>query len=379
MNVSFCPELQQLAPEVWNSVAGHANPFIRYEFLAALEQHDCLIPYGWQPMHVLVHQEHRLVGAMPLYVKTNSHGEFVFDWSWAGAYQRMIGKEYYPKLVTSVPFTPATGARLLIAEDVDYAAVAGLLMEGALQLAQHLDASSWHCLFPAQRDMGFLQQQSALLVRMGCQFHWENQGYRDFADYLTAFNSKKRKQIKRERRDAEQSGLIIEVLDGHQATAEHWALFHAFYQGTFLRKANVPALSLEFFQALGATMPTAVVLVMAKTPEGEYVAAAFNLRGTDTLFGRHWGCNQHFRHLHFEVCYYQALEYCINQGMQRFEAGAQGEHKISRGFLPTATWSSHWLANQHFAKAVQNFLQQETSAVEQYIDELQAHSPFKQA
>ncbi len=211
---------------------------------------------------------------------------------------------------------------------------------------------------------------------MGCQFHWENRGYRDFQDYLDAFSSKKRKQIRRERRDAQNSGVDIEILDGHQATASQWERFHHFYASTFERKSGVPTLSLNFFQELAQTMPDNIVLVMAKHGR-EYVAGAFNLRGSDCLYGRHYGCSAHFRHLHFELCYYQTLDYCLAHGLRRFEAGAQGEHKLSRGFLPKPTWSAHWLADADFEQAVVRFLKAETEAMEEYVEELQAHSPFK--
>lgn len=376
MELSQTDSLKNIAAHEWNRLVGEQNPFVRYEFLAALEEHDCLHPFGWQPLHLLVHEAGKLVGAMPLYAKSNAYGEFVFDWAWASAYERS-GKQYYPKLVCAVPYTPATGPRLLVAQEADAAAVKKLLLHGALQFTQSNKLSSAHFLFTDAADTQWLQN-SGLMLRLGVQFHWENQGYRDFADYLDQFTSKKRKQIKRERRDAQHCGVAIEILDGHTATAEHWRVFHHFYSSTFERKSGVPTLSLAFFQSLAQTMPDKIVLVMARDRQG-YVAGAFNLRGSDTLFGRHYGCSEHYRHLHFEVCYYQTLDYCLSHGLQRFEAGAQGEHKLSRGFLPTATWSAHYLLDAQFSQMIQRFLSQETEAMQDYLKELSERTPFKQS
>lgn len=379
MQIQYANSLADVTPEEWNRLAGDENPFTQYAFLSALEQHECLQPYGWQPVHILVRDAHHiLVAALPLYVKGNSYGEFVFDWSWASAYERLLGKDYYPKLVCAIPYTPATGPRLLIDANADRALLATVLHQAAQHLAQEHHMSSLHYLFTHAQDSAFLFEKQGLLARVGYQFHWDNQGYRDFVDYLDSFVSKKRKQIRRERRDAAQCGVTIEILDGHQATDEHWAIFHDFYCSTFDRKSGVPTLSLDFFRALAKTMPDAVVLVMAHD-NGRYVAGAFNLRGKHTLYGRHWGCNTHFRHLHFEMCYYQTLDYCIANGLHRFEAGAQGEHKLSRGFLPQLTWSAHWLADAQFSQIVQRSLEQETQVIKIYIDELlEEHSPFKQ-
>ncbi len=376
MQLTQIDSLRSITPDQWNHLAGSQNPFVRYEFLAALEEHECLLPFGWQPRHLVLHQEDKLLGAMPLYAKSNSYGEFVFDWAWASAYERG-GKAYYPKLVCGVPYTPAGGTRLLVAPQADAQGVKDILLRGALQVMQDNRFSSLHVLFPDQADTDYLRNQG-LLLRLGVQFHWENRGYRDFADYLDQFTSKKRKQIKRERRDAQRSGVTIEILDGYTATEAHWRVFHHFYSSTFARKSGVPTLSLGFFQAIAQTMPAAVVLVMARSDAHTYVAGAFNLRGGDTLFGRHYGCSEHYRHLHFEVCYYQTLEYCITHQLRRFEAGAQGEHKLSRGFLPSPTWSAHALLDAPFSQVVQGFLQQETAAMQDYIEELSAHAPFKQ-
>jgi predicted N-acyltransferase len=376
MQLLQADSLDSVSAAEWNALAGGQNPFLRHEFLAALERHDCLHRYGWQPCHLLARDKGKLAAALPLYIKTNSYGEFVFDWQWASAYERAGGR-YYPKLVSALPYTPATGSRLLAAPGAHEAC--HLLTAGAEELARRLRLSSLHYLFTNPVDTDFLRQRG-LMLRMGCQFHWENQGYRDFQDYLDAFSSKKRKQIRRERRDAQVAGMELEIVDGHQATEEHWRIFHQFYVSTFDRKSGAATLSEAFFRAIGATMPDQVALVLARY-RGEYVAAAFNLAGSDTLYGRHYGCvpdcAERFPHLHFEVCYYQTLDYCIRRQLRRFEAGAQGEHKLSRGFLPVPTWSAHWFADPGFAQAVDRFLRQETPTIEEYIAELQQHSPFK--
>ncbi|MEM7018471.1 MAG: GNAT family N-acetyltransferase [Pseudomonadota bacterium] len=364
-----------VSAEDWNALAGDESPFIRYEFLNALEQHNCLEPFGWQPSHLLIQDDDKkLIGAMPLYIKGNSYGEFVFDWSWASAYERN-GLDYYPKMVCSIPYTPAAGPRLLAAEDAEPDKIRELLCQGAQTLAQQHKLSSVHFLFTNEQDRKALEGQG-LMLRQGYQFHWENDGYETFDDYLGAMTSKRRKQIKRERRDAHNSGVIIEVLDGHNAESKHWKRFHDFYVNTYNRKWGHPALNQRFFEAIGETMPDNVVLIMAREGD-EYVAGAFSLRGRDQLFGRHYGCTEYHRHLHFEMCYYQEIEYCINNGLQRFEAGAQGEHKLSRGLLPNSTWSAHWIADPRFAEAIQHFLTQERREIEMYIEELDEHSPFK--
>ncbi len=375
MELSYINHLSSVSATQWNGLSDGRNPFVQHAFLNALETCDCLHPFGWQPLHIVVHEHDQLVGALPLYIKSNSYGEFVFDWAWASAYERS-GRAYYPKLVCSIPYTPATGPRLLVHPEADQHTVKQWLVQGALQMAQQQKLSSLHYLFTNQEDTDFLRE-SGLMLRLGYQFHWDNADYRDFDHYLEQFTSKKRKQIKRERRDAQNSDVEIEILDGYQAQEHHWQAFHQFYSSTFERKSGIPTLSLAFFQTLAQTMPEAIVLVMAHNSQG-YVAGAFNLRGTDALYGRHYGCIEHYRHLHFEICYYQTLEYCIAQKLQRFEAGAQGEHKLSRGFIPTPTWSAHWLADKPFSQLIQGFLQHETKAMLSDIEDLKTHAPFKQ-
>ena len=310
-----------------------------------------------------------------MYLKDNSYGELVFDWSWADAYQRS-GLAYYPKLVVAIPYTPATGQRLLVHPDSDYAIVAQAMITAATEHARNLKVSSLHWLFTNEQDTTLFKQQSEYMLRLGCQFHWHNQNYQSFEDYLSHFSSKKRKKIRQERRRVKDQGISLDVLHGDEADAKQWEIYHRFYNSTFDRKYGYATFSQEFFQEIAETMPRNIVLVLAKHQD-EYVAGAFNVRGTQTLYGRHWGCSQEFHSLHFEACYYQGLEYCINNGMQRFEPGAQGEHKIARGFLPAKTWSAHWIADERFKAPIEQFVNHELKGMEHYIAELQEHSPFK--
>ena len=374
MRLSVLNSLDEITAADWNRLAGDANPFLRHEFLAALERHGCVgAEAGWIPQHLAAFEQGRLVGAVPMYLKDNSYGEFVFDWAWADAYRRN-GLRYYPKLVVAVPYTPATGSRLLLAEDAPQ--IADALIAGALEHAQRLKVSSLHWLFTTEQDTRRLEAHG-LMRRTGCQFHWHNQGYRDFDDFLALFTAEKRKKIKRERRFVREADIEIEVLNGQQISAGQWEIFHRFYSSTFLKRGGIASLSLGFFQEIGQTMADNVVLVLAKH-QGRTIAGAFNLRGADTLYGRHWGCSEEFHSLHFEVCYYAAIEYCIAQGLQRFEAGAQGEHKLSRGFLPTPTWSAHWLSHPAFSSAVAEFLSHEQDNMAYYINELGEHTPYRQ-
>lgn len=376
MQVKLIHHLDEISPNAWNALEGGIdNPFLRHEFLAGLERYDCVGEHwGWLPHHLALYDGERLIGAVPMYLKYNSYGELVFDWAWADAYQR-AGLKYYPKLVVAVPYSPVTGPRLLIAADVDHPQVATTLISQALELAREMKVSSLHWLFPHATDMQLLEQQG-LMRRTGTQFHWHNRDYRTFDDFLVTFSAQKRKKLKRERRRVAEQGIEIEVLDGHSASAEQWQIFHHFYRTTFDKRGGYPTLSEAFFRHLGQSMPESIVLMLAKY-EGRYVAGALSLRSTDTLYGRHWGCEEDFHSLHFELCYYQGLDYCIAQGLQRFEPGAQGEHKVGRGFEPVPTWSAHWLANPTFSKAVADYLEHEQGAMLAYMQDLSEHLPYK--
>ncbi len=367
--------ISEVCGEDWDALSGTGQPFLCHAFLDALERHDGVgRHWGWLPRHLLLHDGERLVGAMPQYLKTNSYGELVFDWDWAEAYQRN-SLAYYPKLVAAVPYTPATGARLLIAADTDREAIARALIEAAISHAKTINVSSLHWLFPNKIDRNTLAAQG-LLIRTGCQFHWHNQGYSDFEHYLDHFTSAKRKNIRRERRRVQESGISIRQFYGEQLSETQWQAVHRHYASTFARLSGYATLSLAFFRDISQRLPGQIVIFLAEQ-EGRPVASAICLRDKHSLYGRHWGCDKHFDNLHFELCYYQGLDYCIRHGLQRFDPGAQGEHKISRGFLPTATWSAHWIAHPEFRSAIADFLQHETRGIQDYIETLGEHTPFK--
>lgn len=377
MKLTVINSLAEVGAAEWNRLNPTGDPFLSHEFLYGLETHNCLQPQGWYTSHfALRDSDGRLFAAMPLYLRTNSYGEFVFDWAWADAYER-AGGSYYPKFVSAIPFTPATGNRVLAANAHDTAIAAPAMIGAAVELLGHNNASSLHCLFP-DTEQAQLFKGLDMLIRVGCQFHWFNRGYESFDGFLQALNSKRRKQIKRERRLANAPGISIEVLYGDAVTPAHWAVFHKFYCSTFYRKWGEPRLTESFFRYLSETMPNAPLLVLAKY-EGDYVAGSFSMRGVDTLYGRHWGCSQHFKQLHFELCYYQTIEFCIAQGLNKFDAGAQGEHKITRGFDPVKTWSAHWISDPVFRDAIADFLRRETRHIEQYIEDLSAHRAYKKA
>jgi len=351
-------------------------PFMRHEFLAAQERHGCVgDQFGWLPRHLALRDESgSLVAAAPCYLKFNSYGEFVFDWAWADAYRR-AGVAYYPKLLVASPYTPATGMRILTGDTPNRAEYVTALIRGANGAAEKLGVSSVHWLFTTEEETVFLER-AGLMRRMGCQFHWENQGYASFDDLLATLSAAKRKKIKRERRRVREAGIEFRVLRGEEVSENEWGLFHTLYRDTFDKRGGIPTLSLGFFREIARTMGHNLLLVFAYR-SGKLVAAAFNLIGSKTLYGRHWGCFQDFHSLHFEACYYQGLDYCIANGLQRFEPGAQGEHKISRGFLPARTWSAHWIADDRFRTAIGRFLDLERDGMEDYLAEMRTRSPYK--
>ncbi|MBI2312484.1 MAG: N-acetyltransferase [Betaproteobacteria bacterium] len=362
--------IQAIPAAAWNGLAG-GNPFLSHGFLSALEETGCVGPgSGWNPRFLALWREGSLAGAMPLYLKAHSYGEYVFDWAWADAYSRH-GLRYYPKLVCSVPFTPVSGRRLLAATAGDRR----LLLKTALGLAGKLEASSLHILFPTGNEAEEMRSQG-LLLRHGVQFHWSNAGFASFENYLTAMSHAKRKNIRQERRKVADAGITFAWRSGREITESDWAFFTRCYERTYRRHRSTPYLNLAFFLRLGAALPENVLLCLGYR-QSRPVAAALHLRWRDTLYGRYWGATEYHPGLHFETCYYQAIEYCIAHGIRRFEGGAQGEHKLARGFLPERTWSAHWLAHPGFAAAVDDYLQREARGVAQYIDELNEAAPYK--
>jgi predicted N-acyltransferase len=366
----------QIPADSWNRLHGTHYPFMRHEFLLALEESGCAsVATGWSPCHLTVHNDQQeLVGALPLYRKTNSFGEFVFDWAWADAYRR-AGLHYYPKLVAAVPYTPATSTRLLHAPGADRSEVQQLLLGTALALTRQSAASSLHVLFPEPDELP-LFSAAGMSLRKDCQFHWHNRGYACFEDFLGGFTAEKRKKTRRERRRVAEAGISFEHLGGHQIDAELWKQLMPIYASSFLRRGRTPYLNEDFFRRIGATLPDNLLVILARR-QREPVAAAICYRSADTLYGRYWGSTGDFHSLHFETCYYQGIEYCIANGLQAFEPGTQGEHKLARGFAPTETWSAHWLSHPQFAAAIDNYLERERAHIDEYMDSARDHVPFR--
>jgi hypothetical protein len=373
MQIQIVSNLDQIPAPAWNALVQDNNPFVRHEFLAALEHHGCVgKQFGWLPQHLALYEQGELIGAMPLYLKTNSYGEFVFDHAWAEAYKRHHMR-YYPKLVSAIPYTPASGQRLL-AKSGREAEVYEVLLSAALQLAEALDVSGVHWLFANAPEQDWLEQQH-LMTRHDCQFHWRNFNYASFDDFLATFSSKKRKNVKQERRKVQESGVNLRVLDGHSAGAEDWQRFAFFYQHTFESKWGIPTLNEGFFKEVAERLPEQVILVMADKDQ-DCIAGSLMFRSDTRLYGRHWGCTEYFDSLHFEACYYQGIEYCIQHGLQVFEPGAQGEHKVPRGFIPTLTRSSHWIASDAFRSSIKQHTLYEQGAVADYMESVYDHLPY---
>jgi hypothetical protein len=348
------------------------TPFLSYAFLHALHASGSASPEtGWQPQFLLLFDKRDvLAAALPLYVKGHSYGEYVFDWAWADAYQRH-GLDYYPKLLSAIPFTPVAGSRLLARD----AAARAALVDVLRATQQATEVSSTHVLFPPEEEAGPLRD-AGFLLRSGVQFHWLNQNYRSFDEFLATLEQKKRKNIRAERRKVMEAGVTMRRVRGVDATREDWVLFNRCYRNTYREHHSTPYLNLDFFLRIGATMPDNILLVIAEK-EGRAIAASLVIHDADTLYGRYWGALEHVPCLHFEAAYYQPLEFCIEQGIATFEGGAQGEHKMARGFLPTRTWSAHWLAHPSFADAVERFLEREAGGIDDYMDELNERNPFR--
>ncbi|MET0533135.1 MAG: GNAT family N-acetyltransferase [Steroidobacter sp.] len=358
----------------WNALALAGNPFVRHEFLLALERNACVgAATGWIPNHLILEDGERLLAAMPLYRKSHSWGEFVFDWSWARAYEQ-AGLPYYPKLISMPPFTPATGPRLLIAPDTSNE-LKTKLAEELLRLAKSSHMSSAHLLFLTDEDREALSHQP-FLWRKDCQFHWRNRGYRSFDDFIATFRADKRKKALRERRRVSEGGVTYRTLTGAEMDEKLWDIVFAFSAGTFAAHGHEHYLNVEFFRAVSAVMPEAVVVKLAEY-QGLPIASAIFFRGGKVLYGRYWGAAANYHSLHFETCYYQGIEYCIEQGLEHFEPGTQGEHKVPRGFEPTTTWSAHWIADPRFRRAIDDYLNVERAQIDQYILEVEQHTPFR--
>jgi predicted N-acyltransferase len=372
-NLRIVERLADIPAVHWDALHDGRNPFVAHAFLSGLERHGCLREgWGWTPQHLTLWDRDALIAAAPGYLKSNSHGEFVFDHAWAHAYAR-YGQEYFPKWLGAVPYSPVTGPRLLARDDAGRWALAAAI-------AAHAKAaglSSAHVNFHEQHeDAAF---DASWLPRIDVQYHWRNDaGWRDFGEFLAAMDHKHRKNIRQERARVQRSGVVFRVVHGADADETDLAAMYGFYLQTFAEYGNSPALTLEFFRHLATAMPRDLVLFLAELA-GETIAGALCLRGGDTLYGRYWGALRQLPGLHFETCYYQGIDYCLREGLRVFEPGAQGEHKMARGFLPTFVRSRHWIADPTFAAALRAWCMEEAASVRRYAEMLATHSPFRRS
>jgi len=373
LEVKVCESIDQISREEWNALCGSDYPFLRHEFLHALEQSGCVsAKTGWQPLHLRLEQDGILVGVMPLYLKNHSYGEYVFDWAWADAYSRH-GLDYYPKLLTAIPFTPSQGPRFGINIPLEQAIPA--IAQATKVLCERFQASSWHGLFTESVVKDHFSS-CGMLPRLGTQYHWHNEGYDDFDHFLSRFTSRKRKNLNKERQKIRGQGIEIRVVEGsniHDGLLEE---FYRCYQLTYLKRGQRGYLNLDFFRLIRNTLPQHLMMVVAEFRE-KTVAAALSFKSSNTLYGRYWGSLDEYENLHFEACYYRGIEYCIEQGLRWFDPGAQGEHKIQRGFKPIETWSVHWIQEPGFRQGIQQFLTDETQLMRQRILHLSEGLPFK--
>ena len=370
--------ISEMDAERWDELVGSDHPFTAYAFLAGLEQHGCIRrEFGWQSCPLGLYENGNLVAAAPLYLKGNSHGEFVFDWSWASAHERH-GLDYYPKLLCAVPYSPVTGPRLLVGDTQRADSLRRSLIEAMTQQTQALALSSAHLNFATAVDANAFAGNAAWLPRFDWQFHWSNRGWSDFDDFLAALKAKKRKNIRQERQHVVAAGVTCEIRHGDELDDHDWRILHRLYRSNFAAHGNHPALSEGFFRHLGQYMPRQTVAVLCRRG-GRIIAAALCLRSSDTLYGRYWGAEEQIPGMHFEACYYQGIDYCIRHGLQRFEPGAQGEHKIARGFLPVRTQSFHHVRDGRFASAIAEALQREALGLQMYREDLLVHSPYAEA
>ncbi len=358
----------------WNNLRQQQDPFLRHEFLLALEQSKSVCAKtGWQAHHLLVLDNNELTAAMPLYLKSHSWGEYVFDHQWADAYAQS-GMEYYPKWVNAIPFTPCSGQRVLMQDSADSARIIQLCIKTIQNISEINNISSLHCLFPDTEQNNHLKQH--MILREGVQFQWFNKNYKDFDDYLQSFTSRQRKNIKKERKKVHEQGIQLERFTGNEISEKQWQVFFDFYRMTYNKRGQSEYLNIDFFMRLAETMPEQILLIFA-VKEQTYVGAALSFIGEKTLYGRYWGCVEEYNNLHFETCYYQGLEYCIENNLQRFDSGAQGEHKISRGFEPISTYSTHWIQNPHFSNLIADFLKEEKDYIQTYKQDCLKQLPFK--
>lgn len=372
----FVDAIADVKADDWNALAGKDYPFTRHEFLAALESAQVVSQKtGWLPQHLLVYYDQKLVAVMPLYIKSHSYGEYVFDWSWADAY-RQHGHDYYPKLLAAVPYTPCTGPRVCYDKSIALDSLINIITTAIQSHCEKLNLSSFHLLFP-EKNLHEQFCKNELMPRTAVHFQWFNQGFQHFDDFLERFNSRKRKNLKKERRAIIDAGISFEIFSGNEMTDQLWERFYWFYQTTYAKRSGHGGyFNQTFFQQISKTLSDHLVVILAKK-EDEYIAGALNFRDRNTLYGRYWGCIKEIEYLHFETCYYQGIEYCIKQGLDRFDPGVQGEHKLTRGFEPVFTFSNHYLNASPFQQAISQFLDREKPMIEDYYTDCKEHLPFK--
>lgn len=371
----YLSSIDDIDAATWDRLADEDYPFLHHDFLAALEHSGSVGKNtGWQPHHLTAYESGLLIAVMPLYIKIHSYGEYVFDWAWAEAYQ-YYGLKYYPKLLTAIPFTPASGPRLCTAPAINKNTLIKAIVKDIQSQTAGNQFSSWHLLFPLKSELT-AWEETVLRTRTGCQFHWFNRNYHSFDEFIATFASRKRKNIKRERKRVAEQGIVLKRLSGDQINVQHIHDFFIFYQATYMKRGQQGYLTRDFFLRLLKSLPNYLLLVVAEK-DNEPVASALCLRDSTTLYGRYWGCLDEYECLHFEACFYQGIEYCIEQGLQRFDPGAQGEHKILRGFEPVETWSLHWIEHEGFRKAIDRFLEQEKMGVAKYQTQSAQMLPYK--
>jgi hypothetical protein len=372
----YLSHIRDVSARQWNALAG-GHPFLRHEFLSALEDTGCASPgTGWTPQHLLIYDEQGLAAAAPLYLKSHSWGEFVFDFDWARAFEQ-YGISYFPKLLCAIPFTPATGGRLLVRPGLTPGPLQGQLLQALRERVQAERLSSAHSLFLDQAGRDACAA-AGWLLRRDCHFQWHNRGYRDFDDFLAAFSAEKRKKARRERRRVLEQGIEFRTFNGTELDDQLLECVYAFHALTFIRHGHSPYLNRDFFTRVARALGPDFLVKLA-VHAGRPVAAAVFFRSADTLYGRYWGAEADYHSLHFETCYYQGIDYCIEHGLQRFEPGTQGEHKVARGFEPAITWSAHWIANAPLRRAIGAYLEREGGAIDAYAVEVDAHAPFRKS
>ena len=377
MKINFLNSIEEVDKQDWDGIQENKYPFLKYEFLKSLETTKCVsAEQGWTPLHVVVSEnDDKIIAVMPLYIKTDSQGEFIFDWSWADAFYRN-GLEYYPKLVSSIPFTPASGPRILIAEEKRSPEIIKVISNALKQIAEDNKFSSVHVLLADKKEIEDFSKEDFSL-RTSYSFHWFNKQYKDFDQFLDDMTSRQRKNIKKERAKIAQQGISMLKIKGTEITREMIETFYQFYQVTYLKRGMRGYLNFDFFKKIVEKIPDSVLLVLAKNKVGEYVAGALNFFDDKKLYGRYWGCLEEYDSLHFETCYYQGIEFCINQNLKSFDPGVQGEHKIKRGFCPIETYSAHWIKDIRFKEAIDDFLSREREHILEYNFNRRALLPFK--